>query len=44
MASIRDFNDVIVFFSIICQRNFTRVKKKIDLFSSVKFDDIFLEL
>ena len=28
---MRDFNGVIVFFSIICPRNVTRVKKKCDL-------------
>ena len=28
---MRDFIGVIVFFSIMCPRNFTRVKKKYDL-------------
>ena len=28
---MRDFNGVIVFLSIICPRNFTRVRKKCDL-------------
>ena len=44
---MRDFNRVIVFFSIMCPRYFTRVKKKCDLseaafiFCSVIFGDIF---
>ena len=28
---MRDFNRVIVFFSILCPKNLTRVKKKCDL-------------
>ena len=28
---MRDFNEVIVFFSSICPRNFTRVRKNCDL-------------
>ena len=45
---MRDFNGVIVFLSIICPRNFTRVRKSViylGLLSSflvVIFDDIFL--
>ena len=49
IASMRDFNGVIVILSIICSRTFTRVRKKCDLpeaafmfFFVVIFDDIFL--
>ena len=47
---MRDFTGVIVFFSIMCLRNFTRVKKNViclgllPCFRSVIFDEIFLEL
>ena len=44
---MRDFNGVIVFLSILCPKNFTRVKKKFDLsggglqiFRSEVFGDI----
>ena len=45
---MRDFNGIIVLLSIICTRNFTRVRKKVNYpgllsyFQVVISDDIFL--
>ena len=47
---MREFKGVIVFFSIMCPRNFLLVKKRaiclglLSFFRSVIIDDIFLEL
>ena len=43
IASMRDFNGVTVFFSIMCPRNFTRVKKKSDL-SGASFIFLFFNI
>ena len=47
---MRDFNGLIVFFSIMCTRNFTRVKKNViclgllSCFRSLLFDGTVLDL